>query len=234
MANAKQSVAYAPRIRQKWYFLVDKADKTADEVCDLYFISRKTCCKWRSIDCGNRAPVPKEEHPDTKLKGNVKEFACMEKIQINYGPKKMKLLLKRRFNLDVSTTSIYELYQKKELIRRPQNKNPVIPEKPEDVVQVDAKYVRQDNQRKYPRTFIDIFTGFQHAVIVENLIPFQLSKLLKKRRKCFPLRYSGYKAITDLKIAGGSISILGSVVLHTTSSQSLHRLGTGRWRELME
>ncbi|OGI98724.1 hypothetical protein A3H53_04325 [Candidatus Nomurabacteria bacterium RIFCSPLOWO2_02_FULL_40_10] len=57
----------------------------------------------------------------------------------------MKLLVKRRFNLDISTTIIYKLYKKKGLIRRPQKrlpwykslKDPVIPKVPGDVAQVE-------------------------------------------------------------------------------------------------
>ena len=93
MANTKQSAAYTPKVRQKWYFLVENG-KTVDEVCDLYFISRKTYYKWKTIDHKDRAYVPRREHPDTKLKGEVKTFVCKEKLRINYGPKKMKLLLK--------------------------------------------------------------------------------------------------------------------------------------------
>lgn len=202
MANTKQSAAYAPKIRQKWYFLVEKIGKTVDEVCDLYFISRKTYYKWKAIDNKDRGYVPRKEHPDTKLKGEVKAFVCKEKLRINYGPKKMKLLLKRRFGLDVSTTSIYELYQKKELIRRPQRRLPwyqpikeaVIPDRPGAVVQVDAKYVWQDNMRKYQRTFIDIYTGFQHAVIVPKLDSVSTVRAFEEAETMFLFRILGVQS----------------------------------------
>lgn len=202
MANTKQTAAYVPKIRQKWYFLVEKAGKTVDEVCELYFISRKTYYKWRAVDQGDRSYVPRKEHPDTKLKGEVKEFVCKEKLRINYGPKKMKLLLKRRFYLDVSTTSIYELYQKKALIRRPQKKlpwytplkTPVIPDKPGTVVQMDAKYVWQENMRKYQRTFIDIYTGFQHAVVVERLDSATTVSAFEEAERVFPFKILGVQS----------------------------------------
>src|SRR3989344_634232 len=199
MANKKQSAAYVPKIRQKWYFLVEKAGKTVDEVCDLYFISRKTYYKWKAIDQGDRSYISRKEHPDTKLKGVIKDFVCKEKLRINYGPRKMKLLLKRRFNLEVSTTSIYELYLKKGSTRRPQKKlpwytplkHPVIPEKPGDVVQIDAKYIWQDNVQKYQRTFIDIYTGFQHAVVVEKLDSASTVRAFEKAEKMFPFKIFG-------------------------------------------
>src|SRR3989344_319278 len=116
MANTNQRAAYPTQVRQKWYFLVDKAGKTVDEVCGLYFISRKTYYKWKAIDWGDRTHVVKKEHPGTKLRGEVKVYVVQEKLRLNYGPEKMKRLLKRRFNLSISTTSIYELYVAKKLI----------------------------------------------------------------------------------------------------------------------
>ena len=199
MANTKQEAAYPAKMRQKWYFLVDKAGKRVDEICDLYDISRKTYYKWRKIDMGSRVYVPRKQHPDTKLKGEIKAFVCKEKLRINYGPKKMSLLLKRRFSISVSTTAIYKLYKRKGLIRRPQKKlpwytplkDPVIPSKPGDVVQVDTKYVWQDNQRRYQRTFVDIYTGFHHAVIVDTLEARATVEAFEEAERMFPFTILG-------------------------------------------
>jgi transposase InsO family protein len=177
MANKNQKSAYIPKIRAKWYFLVEKAGKTVDEVCDLYFISRKTYYKWRKIDLGDRKYIQKKEHPGTKIKGKVKEFICDEKLRINYGPLKMKMLIKRRFGIDVSTTAIYKYYKKKSLIFRPQKKliwytplkECISPNMPGEVVQMDAKYVWEDNTRKYQRTFVDIYTGIQFATVTNTM-----------------------------------------------------------------
>lgn len=98
-----------PKIRNKWYFLVEQAGKTVNEVCALYFVSRKTYYKWRSIDRGSPAYINRNEHPQTKLKGEIKQFVCEQKLLTNYGPKKMSLLIQRRFSMKISTTSIYEL-----------------------------------------------------------------------------------------------------------------------------
>ena len=173
MANKNQAPAYPVKIRQKWYSLVERANKTVDEVCDLYLISRKTYYKWREKDLGSHKYSPKKEHPETKIKGEIKTFICDEKARINYGPMKMKLLIKRRFNVDISTTAIYKFYKKKGLIFRPQKKlawytpikEAVLPKVPDEVMQMDAKYVWEDNMRKYQRTFIDIYTGMQFATI---------------------------------------------------------------------
>jgi transposase len=199
MANTKQVAAYPAKIRQKWYFLVEKAGKSVPEVCDLYAISRKTYYKWRAIDRGSRTHVPKKEHPDTKLKGAVKVFVCAEKLRINYGPKKMSLLVRRRFGLSVSSTAIYKLYKKKELIRRPQKRLPwytplkehVIPLQPGDVVQMDAKYVWEEGIRKYQRTFIDIYTGFHHAVLTLGLTSAETVRAFEEAERVFPFRILG-------------------------------------------
>jgi len=177
MTNKNQKSAYEPRIRAKWYFLVEKTGKTVDEVCNLYFISRKTYYKWRKKDLGDRKHISKKEHPETKIKGEIKIFICNEKMRINYGPLKMKLLIKRRFEIDISTTAIYKFYKKKDLVFRPQKKlawytplkDPVIPKSPGEVVQMDAKYVWEDNMRKYQRTFVDIYTGIQFATVTITL-----------------------------------------------------------------
>ncbi|MBU1557716.1 hypothetical protein KKC45_02035 [Patescibacteria group bacterium] len=177
MANKKQQPAYPIKIRQKWYFLVDKAGKTVDEICDLYLISRKTYYKWRKKDKGSRIYIPKKEHPQTKIKGEIKTFIHEQKLLINYGPRKMNLLVKRKFNIDISTTAIYRFYKKRDLIRRPQKKlqwykplkEVVIPKAPGEVVQMDAKYVWKDNIRKYQRTFVDIYTGMQFATVTSTM-----------------------------------------------------------------
>ena len=74
MANKNQSPTYSPKIRHKWYFLVNSLGKTVIEVCGLYSISRKTYYKWKNIDLGSREYVPKQEHPQTKIKGDVRKF----------------------------------------------------------------------------------------------------------------------------------------------------------------
>lgn len=116
MANKNQTPAYPVNVRTRWYSLVDRRGKKVDEVCDMYFISRKTYYKWRMYDLGSTAYVRRKEHPETKIKGAVRVLIYDEKKRVNYGPKKMKLLVKRRFDIDVSTTAIYKFYKKKDLI----------------------------------------------------------------------------------------------------------------------
>ena len=71
--------AYGPKIRQKWYFLVEKVGKSVKEVCGLYAISRKTYYKWYGIDKGSREHVPPQKQPKLKLT-KVKIVAIEMKI----------------------------------------------------------------------------------------------------------------------------------------------------------
>lgn len=190
--------AYRIGVRKKWYFLVEKAGKTVDEVCSLYSISRKTYYKWYKKDNGDRQHIPKREQPKTKLTKDIKILIEEQKHLTNYGPKKMQLLLRRR-GIYVSTTIIYRFYKRKGLIRRPQKKLPwykplkeaVIPKNPGEVVQNDAKYVWIDNTRKYQRTFIDIYTGMHHAVITDTLEAKDTIKAFEEAEKIFPFKILG-------------------------------------------
>lgn len=202
MANKNQKSSYEPKVRAKWYFLVEKAGKTVSEVCDLYFISRKTYYKWRRKDLGSRTYFSKKEHPETKIKGDVKVLIYEEKLRINYGPLKMKLLIKRRFGIDISTTAIYKFYKKKSLIFRPQKKlawytplkEPVIPKAPGEVLQMDAKYVWEDNARKYQRTFVDIYTGIQFATVTSAMSAEDTINAFLEAEKYFPFKIFGMQS----------------------------------------
>lgn len=162
--------SYDAKIRGKWYFLIEKAGKSVKEVCGLYAISRKTYYKWRTHDHGDHAHRPKQTQPKTKLTHEIKIFIEAQKLRTNYGPKKMKKLLKRKFGLSVSTTVIYRFYKKKGLIRRPQRKllwytplkEPVVVKKPGDCIQLDIKFVWREGRRMYQRTFVDVYTGLQY------------------------------------------------------------------------
>lgn len=202
MANRDQQSAYPIRVRQKWYFMVEKVGKTVDEVCALYFIPRKTYYKWRKIDQGSRVYGGKKEHPHTKIKGDIRVFISEQKLRLNYGPKKMRLLVKRRFGVDISTTAIYKFYKKKRLVRRVQKKLPwytplkdrLVPTRPGEVVQADAKYVWEDGMRKYQRTFVDIFTGMHHAVVVSTMTTEDTISAFEGAERVFPFPILGIQS----------------------------------------
>jgi len=218
MANKNQRAAYSPKVRAKWYFLVEKAGKTVQEVCDLYLISRKTYYKWKRKDLGSRRYTPRKEHPETKIKGEVKILIYEEKRRINYGPKKMKFLVKRRFNIDISTTAIYKFYRKKSIIFSPQKrlpwyqplKDPVIPKAPGDVVQMDTKYIWQDNTRKYQRTFVDIYTGIQFASITNTLTAEDTIKAFLEAEAAFPFKIMGIQTDNGSENRGDFHQYLGA------------------------
>lgn len=80
--------AYGPKIRQKWYFLVEKVGKSVKKVCGSYAISRKTYYKWSGIDRGSRRHVPSQKQPKLKLANEIRGFIETQKIRLNCGPKK--------------------------------------------------------------------------------------------------------------------------------------------------
>lgn len=217
MANTKQAAAYPPKIRRKMYFLIEHAGRTVSEICNLYFMSKKTYYKWRAIDRDTREHIPKKEHPQKKIKGEIRLCIEKEKLRLNYGPKKMKLLIKRRFDVVISTTAVYKFYLKRGLVRRPQKKLPwyqplkehIIPEKPGHIVQTDVKYVWIDNQRKYQHTFVDIFTGFHHAVICATLEAKETIRAFVEVEKVFPFKILGIQSDNGSENRGDFHQYLG-------------------------
>lgn len=110
-------------MRSRWYAQVDKIGRTVKEVCSIFGISRKTYYKWRKRDLGPKSSYrAKENHPHLKLTPGVKTFIEKEKLKFNYGPLKMKYLVKWELKIDLSTTLIYRFYYRKGLIRRKQKK----------------------------------------------------------------------------------------------------------------
>jgi len=194
-------ISYPKELRGRWYLAVDKYGKSVKETCSLFGISRQTYYKWYAIDHNRHSPDyrPQKQQPNTKLTSEVKQMIEQEKLKINYGPLKMKLLLKRRLGLEVSTTVIYRFYRRKGLIRRPQKKLPwyeplkekIVPNQAGEVVQIDTKYVWEDGRRKYQRTFVDIFTGWQYAVVVGSLEAQATIEAFKEAEQMFPFKILG-------------------------------------------
>jgi transposase InsO family protein len=145
----------------------------------MWGISRKTYYYWHKKDhpwlSNHNYRFPKRQ-PNTKLTYPVRKFIEEQKLITNYGPLKMKLLVKRRFNLDVSTTIIYRYYRKRGLIRKPQRKTPwykpmkqkVLASKPGEAVQIDVKYVWEKQRRRYQFSVYDPFTCKYHFTIFDT------------------------------------------------------------------
>lgn len=137
-------------LRNRWYNQVDKVGRTVKKVCNIFGVSRKTYYKWRSRDLGPKSTyLAKENHPNLKLNSKVKIFIEKEKLKFNYGPLKMKYLVKRELKIDLSTTLIYRFYKRKGLIRKKQKKLPwyqpikkrVLALKAGANVQMDVQYI---------------------------------------------------------------------------------------------
>lgn len=152
--------------RTLWYRQVYRCGKSVKEVCKIFGISRKCFYYWKNHDLGITPYHSPKRQPNLKLTSELRTFIEKTKWKTNYGPCKMKLYIKKKLNLDLSTTIIYRFYKKRRLIRRPQRKLPwyeplkhhLIIEKPGQGVQMDVKYVYEDGRRKYQFSALDPFT----------------------------------------------------------------------------
>lgn len=212
-------ITYPKEIRGRWYLAAEKSRRPVTEVCELFGIARKTYYKWYRHDhrqIPNRY-IPLRHQPNTKLTPEVCRLIDQEKRFTNYGPQKMKLLLKRRLGIEVSTTIIYRYYLRKKLIRRPQKrlpwyqplKDPIIPTRPGELVQMDAKYVWLEGKRQYQRTLIDIFTGFQHARIMPSLNAADTVTAFKEAEAAFPFAILGIQTDNGSENRGDFHQYLG-------------------------
>jgi transposase-like protein len=200
-----QTPPYPKFLRARWYLQVEKGKKPVKEVCQIFGVSRKTYYKWYRFDhdlrIGSRDPKKKRQ-PNTKLTKDVCELIRKEKLRTNYGPLKMRLLLRRRLGLAISSTIIYRFYKRHKLIRRPQKRIPwfrplrrkLVPTKAGEVVQADAKYVWLHGRRQYQRTFVDIFTGFHHAIITDTLEAEDTIRAFEEAEKVFPFPILGVQS----------------------------------------
>lgn len=174
----KNQTIYHKELRLRWYRLVEAEKQPVKEVCRLYGLPRKTYYKWHKIDHG-LARIDyhnREAQRSTKLTSEIRLFIEKTKKKTNYGPLKMKLAVKREFNLDVSTTIIYRYYKRKYLIRRPQKKlswyqpmkEKLIISKLGEGVQMDVKYVYENGRRQYQFSVFDPYTELYHFTVFDT------------------------------------------------------------------
>jgi transposase len=194
-------IKYDRKQRFNWYLPVEKGQSSVKEICQLFNISRKTFYKWRIRDYGLNVSdyQPIKKQPNTKLTSNVKQFIEEQKLITNYGPLKMKMLIKRKLDLDVSTTIVYRFYQRKHLIRKPQKKLPwyqpikhaVKVEKQGQAVQMDVKYIYELGQRMFKFSVFDPFTLKYHFTIFQSKESKNSIMAFKRAEK-----YLGFKIIS--------------------------------------
>lgn len=194
-------IKYDREQRFKWYLQVGKYKRTVKETCKIFGISRKTYYKWIMRDYGKRGNTytPVKNQPNLKLAYEVRLFIEKEKLKTNYGPLKMKLWVKRKLNIDISTTIIYRYYRKKKLIRKPQKKLPwyepmknhLIVKAKGEGVQLDVKYVYGEGLRKYQFSVLDPFTEKHHFTVFPTKESRNAIIAFKKAEK-----YFGFKILS--------------------------------------
>jgi len=166
--------SYPKEKRILWYQSVDRYHRTVKETCQIFGISRKNYYHWRKRDFGlSGNTVHSGFKVNTKLTWEVKKFIEKNKIDLNYGPLKMKLLVKRELGLNISTTIIYRYFKRRKLIKKPQRKfgwyEPLkyhlAVQKPGEGVQMDVKYVYESGRRKFQFSVFDPFTLKYHFTV---------------------------------------------------------------------
>lgn len=204
----------APReIRARWYLQADRYGKTIKEVGEIFGISRKTYYKWRLHDFGpsDHRYHQRKCHPNLKLTPKIKVAIYEAKRTYNYGPEKMRLFLKDKHGLAVSTTIIYRYFKKRHLIKKPQKHQPwyvpmkqrFVAHKPGENVQLDVKYVPGDNQTwNYQFRFTDTFTNMQYALdCLDKSSEAAVSTFLKAKRY-FPFSIKGVQTDNGSEFRG--------------------------------
>jgi len=194
-------IKYDRKQRFNWYLPVEKGQSSVKEICRLFNISRKTFYKWRQRDYGQKAAIyqPIKKQPNIKLTSDVRQFIEEQKLITNYGPLKMKMLIKRKLGLDVSTTIVYRFYQRKLLIRKPQKKLPwyqpikhaIKVEKQGEAVQMDVKYVYESGKRMYKFSALDPLTLKYHFTIFQSKESKNAIVAFKRAEK-----YFGFKIVS--------------------------------------
>lgn len=143
--------------------------------------------------------MPRRLQPALKLFSTLVAFIEAEKRRANFGPLKLSLMVKRRFGIKVSSTIVYRLLKRKGLIRRPQKKlpwytpleKPLVPKYPGDVVQMDAKYLWMPEGRRYQRTFVDVYTGTEFALVTETMNAADTVEAFEAAQVAFPFPVHG-------------------------------------------
>jgi IS30 family transposase len=166
--------------RNKWYAQVEVTKRSVKEVCQIFGISRQCYYEWhvrdRALRRKYRTDLPKKNQPNTKLTSELKTFIKVIKLRTNYGPDKMMRYVRKKLNIQLSTTIIYRYYQKEHLIRKPQKRQPwyepmkekLIIKSPGEGVQMDVKYVYEKGERRYKFSVFDPWTRLYYFMIFET------------------------------------------------------------------
>lgn len=190
-----QKTKYDREQRINWYREVDKYHRPVKETCKIFGISRKCYYKWRLRDfgkTGNRY-YPAKNQPNLKLTWEVRKFIEHHKLISNYGPLKMKLFVKKKLDLDLSSAIIYRYYKKRKLIRKPQRKfswyapmrHHLTVKKAGEGVQMDVKYVYEQGLRKFQFSVFDPFTLKYHFTVFPTKESINSITAFRKAEKYF-------------------------------------------------
>jgi len=184
--------------------------------------------------------VPKYIH-NTKLTPKVKNIIHENKIKYNYGPLKMKIFVKRNYDIDISTTTIYKFYKKKHLIRKPQKKQkwytplkePYVAVLPGENVQLDVKYVPGRNMTwAYQFRLIDTVTNLQFSVDMDNKKAKTTINVFKQAQKYFQFQIIGIQTDNGSEFRGDFHKYLvRKEIVHRYIPKKISPMERKKWSE---
>jgi 2'-5' RNA ligase len=203
--------SYPKEKRILWYQSVDRYHRTVKETCQIFGISRKNYYHWRKRDFGLTGnTVHSRIKSNTKLVWEVRQFIEKNKKDLNYGPLRMKMLVKRELGLDISTTIIYRYYKRRKLIRKPQRKfswyepmkHHLTVKNPGEGVQMDVKYVYAHGARKFQFSVFDPFTRKYHFTVFSNRESVNSVVAFKKAEQYFGFKFSSIQTDNGSEFRG--------------------------------
>lgn len=200
-------------MRARWYLQVEKYGMTVKDICNIFGVSRKTYYKWYNLDhhLVVRNSKRRAMHPQTKLTPRVKMIVFENKVQYNYGPKKMKIFLEKNYNIKVTANVIYKYYKKRHLIRKPQKKQvwylplkePYYARKPGQNVQLDVKYVPgSESVWSYQYRFIDTVTNLQYSIETRSKDAYSTIWAFQQARRYFKFTITGIQTDNGSEFRG--------------------------------
>lgn len=228
-------------LRDRWYYQVDRQQRSVKEVCEIFGVSRKTYYQWRARDLGPKQGYSARlAHPHLKLTPEVRTFIEKEKLRTNYGPLKMKFLVKRELKIDLSTTLIYRFYQRKNLIRKKQKKLPwyqpikerIFTSKPGENVEFDVQYLWQ-SKFIYRFRLVDEFSRMQFFADSGSKDSQSAVRIFEQAQKYFPFQSWASRLTMALNSGASFINTFWRTRSSITSFPKPLLPGMARWKELM-
>lgn len=132
---------------------------------------------WDLTSLESRSRKPKRSPHKTEQSTEMKILE-LKKEHPRWGKEKLALLLKRDYNIHISSSTVYRILKKHKLAIKYRTKKRKTPKprvnlaeiyNPGELIQVDTKFISLNNRRMYQYTAIDVVSRWRYAAIYPNL-----------------------------------------------------------------